>query len=254
MKFLLLLPFLFFSICEAALFSDELSLPTDEKKWPIRLGQFDFEKFLQKQETDIANVFGHHTVVNIKDDNFYRYKFYVELLGFMDLTYSYSKMKITYEQTAAFTLSSNNFHFKDQNYGIGFNIYNVRTEVGMGSYKSFTFLETDTTQYYFFPMEDKYYYGSLEVKVPTRLYVDVTLRFSAKKYLSSENEDYKLEKAISREWYASITGGLSWFKAGPYVSYGYETSKFVHKFGGLQNEMANKQHYQRYGVVLQFFP
>ena len=253
-KIILALLFFFCANANGALFSDELSLPTDESKWPVRLAQLDFESFLHKQETDIANMFGHHTIVNFNNDQYIRYKFYVEILEIFDLTYSYNKMKVSYEQTGAFTLASNNLHFKDQNYGIGFNLFNVRVELGMGNYKSFTFLETDTTQYYFFPLEDDYFYGILEVKVPTRLWVDFTLRFTAKTYKKSETETYKLEKANSREWYASLTGGLNWLKVGPYVAYGYETSKFRHKFFGLSNEMANKQHYQKYGVVFQFYP
>jgi hypothetical protein len=253
-RLLLIFLFSFSFTARAALFSDFLELPTDDKKWPVRIAQFDFESFLHKQETDIANMFGHHTVANFNNDKHTRYKFYVEILEIFDLTYTYNKMKVSYEQNASFTLQENDFHFRDQSYGIGFNIFNVRVEVGMGNYSSFTFLETDTTTYYFIPLKDDYFYGMLEVKVPTRLWVDLTLRFTAKTYKSSDNEVYKLEKASSREWYASVTGGLRWFKAGPYVAYGYETSKFKHQFFGLDNEMANKQHYQKYGVVFQFYP
>ncbi len=253
-KFIILLLLVTSFNLNAALFSDFLDLPTDEKKWPIRVAQIDFESFLHKQETDIANMFGHHTIVNFNNDKYTRYKFYVEIFEMFDLTYSYNKMKVSYEQTGSFSLASNDFHFRDQHYGIGFNIFNVRAEFGMGTYNSYTFLETDTTRYYFFPMEDDYYYGLLEIKVPTKLWVDITLRFTAKTYKSSETATYELEKANSREWYASITGGLNWLKIGPYVAYGYETSKFKHKFFGLNNEMANKQHYQKYGVVFQFYP
>lgn len=239
---------------KAALFSSEDDLRIENKNWPVRISQFDLSYFKNKQETDIANIFGHHTIVDMKEDNFINYKFYLEFWELFDLTYHYQKTNISYQETGSFTLASNDFKFSDKNFGLGLQVFNVRLELGMGEYQSFNFLQTDTTQYYFFPMKDKYFYGSLETRIPTGFWVDVLLRFSTKLYRKSDNEIYKFDKGKAREWYGAVLGGPKWLKAGLYIAYGYETSKITHKFFGLNNEMGNKQHYQRVGLTLQFFP
>jgi hypothetical protein len=80
-------------------------------------------------------MFRHHTVANLNNDKHTPYKFYVEMLEIFDLTYAYNKMKVSYERNTSLTLQENDFHFRYQSYGIGFNIFNLRVEVGIGNWE-----------------------------------------------------------------------------------------------------------------------
>lgn len=223
------------------------------KKWPVRLNYIEFDVFQFKQETDIANVFAHHTLEKTKKDTFQKYKAAIDFFGILDLTYSYEKKKVLYIENDNFQLEENEFSLKETEIGLGFYLYKIRFELGRGKQDSYVFLETDTSNFNYFLMETKFTFLSLKLNIPTKYYVDLYLKLSAKVYDKSETDIYEIRKGKSREWVIGLNKKFWKFQFTPYVSYGYEDYLIVHKFFGLNNEMVIKQNLQKFGFRFTYF-
>jgi len=222
-------------------------------KWPVRLLFFEFEAFQAKQETDIANEFAFHSLEKTKKETFYQHKIAFNFFDFFDLHYSYSKQPVHYILNDSFQPDREEFHLREVQYGLGFLFKNFRFEIGLGDQSTFSFLETDTSEFYYFQMDTKYYFSSLQINIPTRLFVELHLKFSAKLYRNISTDTYEITEGTGREWFIGLNKNIFGVNFTPFASYGYENFLMTHKFFGLNNEMAIKQHRQRFGLRMTYF-